>query len=124
MANIINLFLGGVIGTFSRYYLSSATYRVMGSDFPYGTLIVNLIGCFLIGLFAVLSEEKFVINGEGRLLLMVGFCGAFTTFSTLILESANLIKYGEVMKAFVNIGGSVILGFLAFWAGNIFARIF
>jgi fluoride exporter len=122
MANLLNLFIGGVVGTFSRYYLSSATYRIMGSDFPYGTLAVNLIGCFLVGLFAVLSEEKFVISGEGRILLMVGFCGALTTFSTLILESANLIKYGEVMKAFVNLGGNFILGFLAFWAGNVVAK--
>jgi fluoride exporter len=124
MSKLINLFIGGALGTYARYFLSASAYRVFGSDFPYGTLIVNIIGCFLIGIFAVLAEEKFMLSSEARMLLMIGFCGAFTTFSTFILESSNLIKYGEVLKAFLNVSVSVVLGFVAFWIGNILARIY
>jgi fluoride exporter len=122
MIKYLNLMIGGTAGTFARYFLSAGVYRILGSDFPYGTMIVNLLGCLIIGFLAVLAEEKFVLSPDVRILLMIGFCGAFTTFSTFILESANLIKYGEVLKAFINIGLSVILGFVAFWAGIVIAR--
>jgi fluoride exporter len=122
MQNIALLIVGGSAGTLARFFLSGLAYRTFGTDFPYGTLIVNLSGCFFIGLFAVLAEEKFVLGSDGRMLLMVGFCGAFTTFSTLIFESANLIRYGEVLRSFMNLGVSVMLGFFMFWLGVMLGR--
>lgn len=117
MIKILMLILGGTIGTLARYGLTGAAYRMLGSDFPYGTLAVNLVGCFLIGLFVVLAETKFSLGPNARLLLMVGFCGAFTTFSTFILESANLIRDGETLRALINVVGSVVLGFICFRVG-------
>lgn len=117
MVQIFNLILGGIIGTVSRYLLSSGVYRVFGTSFPYGTFTVNILGCFLVGLFASLMDEKIVLNTNLRLLFMVGFCGAFTTFSTLIYESYNLIKDGDTLKALLNILLSVIVGFMVFKIG-------
>ena len=84
-----SLALGGVAGTFARYVLGGVIYQLFGTSFPYGTLAVNLLGCLIIGFLAALAEEKFLLGPNARLLLMVGFCGAFTTFSTFIFETAN-----------------------------------
>lgn len=111
------LIVGGVTGTLLRYVISSAATRTLGYGFPYGTLAVNLIGCFILGFFAIILEEKFILTPHDRLLLLVGFCGAFTTFSTFILDSTTLIQNGESLKAFSNIMLSVALGFLALKLG-------
>ncbi len=118
-----SLALGGVTGTFARYFLSGFVYRVFGTRFPYGTLAENLIGCFLIGFLAALSEGKFLLGPNSRLFLMAGFCGAFTTFSTFMLETANLLKDGEVLPAFFNVALSVVVGFLVFRLGVYLAEI-
>ena len=117
MIKFVSLILGGALGTLARYGLAGVTYRIFGAQFPHGTLAVNLVGCFLIGFFVVLAETKFLLGPNARLLLMVGFCGAFTTFSTYILESANLIRDGETLRALVNVVGSVVLGFICFRIG-------
>lgn len=117
MQKFFSLVFGGVAGTLARYVLSGAAYRMFGTNFPYGTLVVNGIGCFVIGFLASVSREKFLLGPEARLLLMVGFCGAFTTFSTLILETDNLLRGGEVFKALGNIFVSVAAGFIVFRAG-------
>ncbi len=114
----ISLVVGGVTGTLARYVLSGVVYEVAGPGFPYGTLVVNLIGCFLIGFFAVLSEEKFLLGPNARLLLMAGFCGAFTTFSTFMFETAHLMKDGEMWRALLNVLLSVIAGFFVFRLGG------
>lgn len=114
---ILALALGSLAGGFGRYYLSGWIHRFAGTKFPYGTLIVNLLGCFLIGLFAALSERKFLLSPESRMLLMVGFCGAFTTFSTFMLETSGLLRDGEAWRALLNILVSVLAGFLVFRLG-------
>jgi len=119
MTKLLYLMIGGTTGTVSRYFLSSAVHRLWGSGFPYGTLAVNTMGCFIVGLLFSLSEKKFLLGTDLRLLLVVGFCGAFTTFSTFMLETNNLVKDGEVMKAFMNLIFSVILGFMLFRLGII-----
>ncbi|MFH0984745.1 MAG: fluoride efflux transporter CrcB [Candidatus Omnitrophota bacterium] len=122
MTKWIGLAAGGILGTFARYFLSGAVHRAFGPSFPLGTLIVNLVGCFAVGFLAVLAEEKFLLGPAARVFLMIGFCGAFTTFSSLILETSNLAKAGENLFAFMNIVVSVILGLLVFRLGVMLAR--
>ncbi|MBI4367854.1 MAG: fluoride efflux transporter CrcB [Candidatus Omnitrophica bacterium] len=119
-----NLLLGGALGTAARYLLSGVVYQFLGTRFPYGTLIVNLIGCFIIGTLVALTEEKFLLGPNARILLMVGFCGAFTTFSTFILETANLIKDGETFRALVNVLVSVVIGFVCLKIGILLGKSF
>lgn len=123
MTKWIGLAAGGILGTFARYFLAGIVYRVWGASFPYGTLAVNLTGCCLIGFLVVLSEEKFMIGPAARIFLMIGFCGAYTTFSTFMLETANLMKDGENLRAFINVFLSILLGFAALRAGIFLARI-
>ena len=103
--------------------LAGAVYQVLGTNFPYGTLAVNLTGCFVIGFLAALAEEKFLLSPNARLLLMAGFCGAFTTFSTFMLETANLIKDGETLRASINVAASVIIGFIIFRLGVLIGEL-
>jgi fluoride exporter len=123
MMKLAYLTIGVVIGTFARYFLSGFIYRFTGTDFPYGTLVINLIGCFLIGIFATLSDEKLILGPDMRVMLMAGFCGAFTTFSTFMLETGNLIKDGEWLRAFGNVFLSVIIGFILFRLGVLLGKL-
>jgi len=107
----LSLCVGSLVGGISRYLLAGIVLKFLGSSFPYGTLIVNCTGCFLIGFLNTLSEVKHLLGPNARVLLMVGFCGAFTTFSTFILETSNLIKEGKILEASVNGIGSLLLGF-------------
>lgn len=117
MTKILALAIGSLAGGFARYYLAGFVYKIFGTRFPIGTLAVNFAGCFLIGIFSSLAERKFLIGPESRLLLMAGFCGAFTTFSTFMLETSNLMKDGELGPALLNVALSVIAGFLIFRLG-------
>lgn len=117
MVKFALLAIGGITGTVVRYLLAGAIYGAMGTNFPYGTLAVNLLGCFIAGFLAAITESKFMLSPNLRLLLMIGFCGAFTTFSTFILETSNLIRGGETVRALVNIIFSVIIGFIVFRIG-------
>ena len=119
----IALVTGGVAGTVARYVLSGFMYQFAGSEFPYGTLAVNLAGCFAIGFLAALSEEKFLLGPNARLLLMAGFCGAFTTFSTFMLETSNLLREGETLRAFANVAVSIAVGFFLFRLGVLLAEL-
>ena len=123
MLKLLNLTIGGTAGTVARYLLAGAVYRVCGTAFPYGTLVVNLSGCFILGFLASLAEKKFALNSDLRLLLMIGFCGAFTTFSTFIFETDGLLKNGEIARACINIFVSVIFGFILFRVGSLIGEI-
>ena len=123
MDKVFFLSLGGVFGTLARYYMGNLTHRFFGSNFPFGTLSVNLIGCFLIGLFGALAEKKLFFGPEMRLLLMVGFCGAFTTFSSYIFETHGLMQNGEMIKALGNVVLNIVLGFAIFKLGLILGEM-
>ncbi len=117
MAKLIYLAIGGITGTFARYFLANALCQGLGTKFPYGTLFVNLSGCFIIGILTTIAENKFLLNPDLRALLIIGFCGAFTTFSTFILETSSLIKNGETTRALINVFLSVVIGFIVFKIG-------
>lgn len=115
---ILHLLLGSMASGLARYYLAGAVYRVAGTGFPYGTLVVNLAGCFLLGLLAGLAEDKFLLGPDARLLLMIGFCGAFTTFSTFIFETDGLLREGAWLPALLNVTASIVFGFALFRGGR------
>ena len=119
----IFLFLAGGVGTMARYLLSGVVYQSFGSRFPYGTLMINVLGCFLIGFLVALSQEKVVMSENVKLFLIIGFLGAFTTFSTFIFETASLIRTGQSLAAFFNVLISVVIGFLFFELGFFLGEI-
>lgn len=123
MIKFVYIIAGGSIGTILRYACSGVVLKIFGTNFPYGTLAVNFIGCFFIGLLASIAEKKFFIGPNMRLLLMIGFCGAFTTFSTFMFETDNLIKNGEMIKACLNIFVSVIGAFILFRVGSMIGEV-
>ncbi len=123
MEKWIYLISGGIAGTAARYIFSGMVYERFGVGFPYGTLVVNLSGCFLIGFFDALFEEKFLLSPNVRVLLLAGFCGAYTTFSTFMLETSHLIKDGENLRAFLNVAVSVVAGFVVFRLGIWLAKV-
>ncbi|HPS19793.1 MAG TPA: fluoride efflux transporter CrcB [Candidatus Omnitrophota bacterium] len=123
MGKIMSLFIGGTIGTFARYFLSTYIHSVVGVGFPYGTFVVNIIGCFIIGFIAAFADNKILFDSNLRLLLMVGFCGAFTTFSSFIFETSGLLREGESVKAFLNIISSVTVGFIVFRIGAVLGKL-
>ena len=116
LSKILSLAVGSLLGGFARYFLGGAVGSVMGTVFPFGTLAVNILGCFLIGFLSALTGDKFFLGPEAKLLLMTGFCGAFTTFSAFMLETDSLLKGGEALKAFLYI-------FLSLFAGLLFFRL-
>jgi fluoride exporter len=108
---------GGMAGTLARYAVTIFALDKFGPAFPYGALLVNVAGCFVMGFCNAVIERKMSMDPEMRLLLMVGFCGAFTTFSAFILDTHNLIRSGETLKALLNVIGSVVLCFIVFRLG-------
>ena len=117
------LVLGSIAGGIARYTLAGKIYDKLGTTFPYGTLVINISGCLLIGFFNSLAEDKFLLGPNERVLLMTGFCGAYTTFSTFMLETGNLLRDGEFVLSFLNIGLSLILGFALFRLGALLGKV-
>ncbi len=113
--------IGGALGSMARYGVSGLVSAMAGGVFPFGTMVVNVTGAILIGFLATLSgpDSRFFIPAYGRLFLMTGICGGYTTFSTFSLETANLMRDGEWGAALANIGGSVILCLVAIWVGHL-----
>lgn len=123
MYKLLLVGIGGFLGSVTRYWISGVVMERSDSGFPLGTLIVNLTGSFLIGIFFAMTLERFSIGESSRILLAVGFLGAYTTFSTLMLESYTMMEAGELLLTGLNMAGSVILGFLAFYLGLILGRL-
>jgi fluoride exporter len=110
--------VGGFLGALARYGLGGLVHRIPGtSDFPYGTLVVNLFGCLMIGLVAGLMQGRQMFAPEFRLFVLVGILGGFTTFSTFGYESLMLIRDTEYLRVVANVGLHVIGGLLLVWLG-------
>ena len=119
MANILLVGLGGFVGSVLRYLASGYVQQSTKSiDFPYGTLAVNVIGCFVIGFLAQLAEARGVFTSESRLFVFVGILGGFTTFSSFGNETLNLARDSQMMNALANVGANVVLGLFAVWLGR------
>ena len=119
MGNLVYIGIGGFLGAIARYWLAGRAQELSASiGFPYGTLAVNLVGCFVLGLLSFLIDARGLFNPETRALLVVGLLGAFTTFSTFSSETLNLLTSGESMRALANVGVSVVLGVGAVWLGR------
>lgn len=101
-------------------YVQQATKSV---SFPFGTLAVNVIGCFIIGFLAQLADSRGVFTSESRLFAFTGFLGGFTTFSSFGNETLNLIRDNQMMNAFANIGANLVIGLFAVWLGRTVAYL-
>jgi len=123
MKYLLFIALGGAGGAVSRYLLSNYVHSWTNHHIPFGTLAVNVLGSFLIGILYVLIMEKMTIHQDWRSVLMVGFLGAFTTFSTFSLESIRLLEQGHIGSALFYILASVTLCILAVWCAAVLTRL-
>ncbi len=124
MINIFLVALGGAVGSVCRYLVGLATLRQFGPDFPWGTLTVNIVGSFAIGVLIELIVRKLDASPEMRLLLVTGFLGGFTTFSAFSLDAIYLFERGELVTAGIYVGASIILSLIAVYAGLALVRSF
>lgn len=123
-ADILIVGLGGFIGTICRYLVYLTMGSKTNSSFPFATLLINLSGCLLIGIFASLIEKEVMASRYLFLIGSVGFLGAFTTFSTFGLETMNLLKEQQLAWAVLNVLANVILGVVAVWIGRQLVNLF
>lgn len=115
--NLIAVGVGGAIGAIARYLLGDAVHRWIPGFFPYGTFVVNVVGCLVFGVIVGLAESRFVVGPVARIFLLVGILGGFTTFSSFTFETFELLRSGQIFAAAVNVIGQVAIGFVALWAG-------
>lgn len=123
MQKLLFIGLAGLLGTLSRYFLSGWAARKFGETFPMGTLLVNLIGCFLIGFLFYLMQERFLVNQTLRTIILIGFLGGFTTFSSFGMQTFTLLRDGEFGFAVLNIVVSNVGGLILVWAGYSLAKL-
>ena len=124
MKEIAVAFLGGGLGTVFRYWLSGSVFRFLSPTFPYGVLLVNTIGCLLIGFLMAVFEDRFVVQPLLRIFLTIGILGGFTTFSTFSYETISLFREGSALVGLANIFFSVSGCLIATWIGTLIGKLF
>jgi CrcB protein len=122
MTPVLLIALGATLGATLRYYLTIWAATQLGISFPYGTLLVNGIGSFVLGFFLIFVSVRLQSSVHLRMLVATGFCGSLTTFSTFSYETVELLNNGNLAGAFLNMAGSLVLGLLAVVAGIALAR--
>ncbi len=120
---LLALAVAGAVGTLARYGLAGLVQHLHESTFPWGTLVVNALGCFLFGVVWALAEERMLISGETRLVVLVGFMGAFTTFSTYAFETSAMLRDAEWLLAASNLLAQNVLGIACFFVGVALGRL-
>jgi fluoride exporter len=115
--------VGSALGGVARYWCSGIAARLMGETFPWGTLLVNVLGSFVIGFFFTYTapDGRIFVSSTTRQFVMTGLCGGYTTFSSFSLQTLNLIREGELLFAGANIAGSVVLCMISVWLGHLTA---
>lgn len=124
MQHLVWIGIAGAAGAVLRYLVHQGTVSALGTGFPYGTLVVNVLGSFIIGVLFVVFWEKSIAGDAVRLALMVGLLGSFTTFSAFSLDTWILLQHGAPLKAAANVLGTVALCLAVTWAGITAARMF
>jgi len=122
MNEVLAVAIGGALGSVLRYWASTGVYGLFGRGFPYGTLVVNVTGCFAMGILFVLLVERMSDNTVLRAGILIGVLGGYTTFSSFSIETFNLIEQGAVLKAAANMAASLLVCLGATWIGVILAR--
>jgi fluoride exporter len=120
--NYVWIALGAIVGACARYFLSLVIARDFSSAFPYGTLLINVTGSLIVGFFLVFSTERVLLDPKWRLLVVIGFCGSYTTFSSYAYESFALMERGQWLLTGINAIGSNALSLAAVFAGAALAR--
>jgi len=116
--------VGGLIGSVARYLVAGWVQNLNGSEFPLGTLAVNVSGSFILGMVMTLALERGLLSADVRVLLGTGFCGGYTTMSTFSYETMALLQYGSVANAVTNVGVTLATCFGAVWLGSLTGRLF
>lgn len=124
MREIIFIGVAGLVGTLGRYWISGMFDQKFGPAFPVGTLVVNLLGCFLAGVLFYTVTERYVVDPAIRSALLVGVLGAFTTFSAFGIQTFTLLRDGQIAFAILNMALSNAAGLLLVWAGYSLSRMF
>jgi len=123
MSEILAIAIGGALGALSRFWATNLANILFGTDFPYGILIINIVGSFAIGILFILLVERSLVSSVLGAGLIVGFLGAFTTFSTFSLQALGLLESGRLLAAGFYIGGSVIICITAAGLGMFVGRL-
>ncbi len=123
MIDFLIISLGAVVGANARYILSRFAAKMLGPIFPYGTLIINVSGSFIVGLFMIWTTERVLLDPRWRLLVIIGFCGAFTTFSSYAFETVAYFEQGQWMLMLINIVSNNLLCIAAAVGGMATARL-
>jgi CrcB protein len=120
--DVLIISLGAILGANARYFLSRFSVKEFGAIFPYGTLIINVLGSMVVGFFVVWTTERVLADPRGRLLVVVGFCGSFTTFSSYAFESMSFFDRGQWLLMFANVLSNNLLSLGSALAGMALAR--
>ena len=125
MLKVLLVGVGGFFGSISRYLVGGFVHKILDQPFfPYGTMAVNILGCFIIGLLNGVAETRQVFSPEFRTLVFIGFLGGFTTFSTFGYESFNFVRDGQFGSTIANVGIHIVFGLAAVFVGHYSSRFF
>jgi CrcB protein len=121
--NFLAISLGAIVGANARYVISRYAARILGPVFPYGTLVINVVGSLIVGFFIIWSSERALVDPRWRLLVVIGFCGGFTTFSSYAFETMAYFEQGQWLLMATNILTNNLLCLVAVVAGMALARV-
>jgi fluoride exporter len=122
VSRVLVISIGAILGANARWFISRFAFRILGPVFPYGTLFINVTGSFIVGFFMIWSSERVLLDPRWRLLIVVGFCGAFTTFSSFAFETMAYFEQGQWLLLFTNFFSNNLLCLGGALAGMALAR--